>query len=271
MQALAERLESYVGGATFRSAMVLQFSALKTFDPPIDSIAGRVVSDVRRRGKYLIFDLEGPRILLHLSQGGRLDVEEPPKATRPKGGVARLAFEGRPSLLIKEYGTQRKAGIWTLAAGDDGPLERLGPEPFSDEYGRLIATSGDKRRVHTLLRDQRTVAGIGRGYTDDILHRACISPYDTLAKLDPARRDALVDATRSVLEEALAKERQRTGGLPTKLEGRFTAHGRGGAPCPVCGTRLERVSYEDYEIAYCPNCQTGGKVLADRRMSRLIK
>ncbi|HEV3472223.1 MAG TPA: zinc finger domain-containing protein, partial [Actinomycetota bacterium] len=202
---------------------------------------------------------------------GRVDVEEPPKRTRPKGAVARLFFDGRPSVLIKEYGTQRKAGLWTLAEGDDGPLERLGPEPFSDEFAVLIATTTDTRRIHTILRDQRTVAGIGRGYSDDILHRAELSPYISAAKLDDDARRRLIDATHAVLEEALAKERARTGGLPTKLDDRFTVHGRSGSPCPVCGTRLERVSYEDYEIAYCPRCQTGGKVLADRRMSRLIK
>ena len=271
MQALAERLNTYVGGADLAGATILQFSALKTFDPAIDDLVGRPVVDVGRRGKYLVFDLDGPRLLVHLSQGGRVDVEEPPKQTRPKGAVARLFFEGRPSVLIKEYGTQRKAGLWTLAPGDAGPLARLGPEPFSDEFAELIMASRETRRVHTILRDQRTIAGIGRGYSDDILHRAELSPYDSIAKLNDDVRRRLVDATHAVLEEALAKERARTGGLPTKLDDRFTVHGRAGLPCPACGTRLERVSYEDYEIAYCPDCQTGGKILADRRMSRLIK
>ena len=271
MQALAERLNDYVGGTNFTGATILQFSALKTFDPALDDLMGRSVVDVGRRGKYLVFDLDGPRLLVHLSQGGRVDVEEPPKTTRPKGAVARLSFEERPAILVKEYGTQRKAGLWTLAAGDEGPLDRLGPEPFSDEFAELIMESRDTRRVHTILRDQRTIAGIGRGYSDDILHRAELSPYDSLAKLDHDARRGLIDATHAILEEALAKERARTGGLPTKLDDRFTVHGRAGSPCPACGTTLERVSYEDYEIAYCPRCQTGGKVLADRRMSRLIK
>ena len=271
MQALAERLDHYVGGRGFAGATVLQFSALKTFSPSLEELTGRKVTSVSRRAKYLVFDLEGPRLLVHLSQGGRLDVEDPPKHTRPKGSVARLRFEGAPALLIKEYGTQRKAGLWTLAPGDDGPLERLGPEPFSDEFRELLMTSTDRRRLHTLLRDQKTVAGIGRGFVDDILHRAQLSPYETLARLDEAGRDRLVAAIHEVLDDALAKERKRSGGLPTKLEGRFTVHGLFGRPCPRCGTRLERVSYEDYEITYCPSCQTGDKILADRRMSRLIK
>ena len=271
MQALAERLQVYVGGSTFSGATILQFSALKTFDPAVDDLVGRRLVGVGRRGKYLVFDLDGPRLLCHLSQGGRLDVEEPPKQTRPKGAVARLHFYDRPSILVKEYGTQRKAGLWTLAAGDEGPLAKLGPEPFSDSFTKFVMTSDDRRRVHTILRDQRTVAGIGRGFSDDILHRAELSPYDPLAKLDEDARRRLLEATHVVLEEALAKERDRSGGLPTKLEGRFTVHGRAGSPCPACATRLERVSYEDYEIAYCPSCQTGGKILADRRMSRLVK
>jgi formamidopyrimidine-DNA glycosylase len=271
MQALAERLTGYVGGHAFTGATVLQFSALKTFDPPIESFAGRVLSDVGRRAKYLVLSFDGPRLLIHLSQGGRMDVEDPPKSTRPKGAVARLSFEDAPSLLVKEYGTERKAGLWALAAGDDGPLARLGPEPFSDDFADFVLTTADTRRIHTWLRDQRTVAGIGRGYSDDILHRARLSPYVKVTKLDEDDRRRLLDAIHSVLEEALAKERGRTGGLPTKLNDRFTVHGRFGSPCPVCGTRLERVSYEDHEVAYCPQCQTGGKILADRRLSRLVK
>jgi len=271
MQALAERLGGYLGGHTFTGATVLQFSALKTFDPPIESYTGLVLDDVGRRGKYLVLSYGGPRMLIHLSQGGRVDVEDPPKRTRPKGAVARLFFDDAPSVLVKEYGTQRKAGLWTLAADDDGPLARLGPEPFSDEFAELVMTTTEARRIHTWLRDQRTVAGIGRGHSDDILHRAKLSPYEKATKLDGDQRRRLLDAIRSVLEEALVKERDRTGGLPTKLAGRFTVHGRFGSPCPACGTRLERVSYEDYEVAYCPTCQTGGKILADRRMSRLVK
>lgn len=271
MQALAERLDAAVAGAVLTEIAPLQFSAMKTFDPPSDAFVGRVVESVGRRGKYLVFGFGGPRILVHLSQGGRVDLEDPPKATKPKGSVVRFVFEGKPSILIKEYGTQRKAGWWTLAEGDDGPLERLGPDPFSEEFEELVLTAEDGRRVHTILRDQRTLSGIGRGYSDDILHRARLSPYDSLKKLDAAQRRTLIDATREVLDSALAEERKRTGGLPTKIEGRFEIHGRHGFPCPRCGADLRRVSYEGYEISYCPECQTKGKVLADRRMSRLIR
>jgi len=271
MQALAERLDAYAGRKTLASIVALQFSAVKTFDPPAEAFEGKVLTAVGRRGKYLVMDFAGPRILVHLSQGGRVDVEEPPKQTKPKGSVVRFVFDAGPSILIKEYGTQRKAGWWTLAAGDDGPLGRLGPEPYSPEFEQMILTADDGRRIHTLLRDQRTVAGIGRGYSDDILHRVRLSPYDSLKKLDEDRRRALVEATRAVLDEALERERARAGGLPTKIDKHFTVHGRYGYPCPRCGADLRRVSYEGYEVAYCPDCQTGGKVLADRRMSRLIR
>jgi formamidopyrimidine-DNA glycosylase len=271
MQALAERIDELFAGALLRRVTPLQFSAAKTADPPIEGLYGRALDSVGRRGKYLVMHFGGPRVLVHLSQGGRVDFEDPPKTTRPKPGVVRFFFDERPSILVKEFGTQRKAGWWVLADGDDGPLERLGPEPGSAEFDELILTSADRRRVHTILRDQRTVAGIGRGFSDDILHRARLSPYVSLAKLDESDRRALLDATKEVLDAALARERGRTGGLPTKLVGRFVVHGRHGEPCPRCGDELKRVWHEDYEIAYCPSCQTDGKVLADRRLSRLIR
>jgi len=290
MQALAERLGAAVGGGVLERAVPIQFSALKTFDPSPESLVGRRVAGVGRRGKYVIVGFEevepptgsaagvgtsgdptGSKLLFHLSQGGRVDIEDPPKSTRPRGGVLRLLFADRPSVLIKEFGTERKAGWWVTGPGDDGPLVGLGPEALSDEFVALLLEGADRRRVHTLLRDQRTVAGIGRGYSDDILHAARISPYATLASLRPDERQALVDAVRSVLTQGLEAERKRRGGLPTKLGDHFSVHRGHGRPCPRCGEDLRRVSYESYEVTYCPECQSGGKVLADRRMSRLVR
>jgi formamidopyrimidine-DNA glycosylase len=208
---------------------------------------------------------------VHLSQGGRVNVEDPPKSTKPRGSVVRFRFEDRPSVLVKEFGRERKAGWWVLAEGDEGPLAKLGPEPDTPEFERLVLEGEDGRRVHTMLRDQRIVAGIGRGYSDDILHRAKLSPYASLASLELGQRKELLAAVASVLDEALAAERRRSGGLQTKIGDHFTVHGRYGEPCPVCGDDLRRVSYESHEVTYCPTCQTGGKVLADRRLSRLIR
>lgn len=271
VQALAERLEAAVPGAVFVRAEPLQFSSLKTVTPRAVDLAGRTLERVGRRGKYLVFEFGGPRILVHLSQGGRVDVENPPKTTKPRGAVVRFFFKGRPGILVREFGRERKAGWWVLAEGDDGPLAVLGPEPESPAFERLVLESADARRVHTILRDQRTVAGIGRGYADDVLHRTKLSPYATLASLGAGERRALLDAVREVLADALELERRRTGGLPTKIGDHFTVHGRFGTPCPACAADLRRVSYESHEVTYCPACQTGGKVLADRRLSRLIR
>jgi formamidopyrimidine-DNA glycosylase len=271
VQALAERLDQLLAGASLSGLDPLQFSALKTYDPPPDALIGRAVLGVGRRGKYVVFGFDGLRLLIHLSQGGRIDVEDPPKATKPRGAVLRLRFEDRPSILVKEFGTERRAGWWVLGAGDEGPLDRLGPEPTDEAFAALLISGEDGRRVHTILRDQKTVAGIGRGYSDDILHRARLSPYATLAGLSEEERRQVLDAVHHVLAEALEEERRRSGGLPTKLGDRFAVHNRYGHPCPRCGEDLRRVSYESHEVTYCPRCQTGGKVLADRRMSRLVR
>jgi formamidopyrimidine-DNA glycosylase len=271
VQAMAERLAAVAVGARFAGATPLQFSGLKTFAPSPESLVGRVVEGVGRRGKFALFELGGPRIAFHLSQGGRVEIEDPPKSTRPKPAVVRFFFENRPAILLKEFGTERKAGWWVLAEGDDGPMALLGPEPYSDEFRDLIMNGDDQRRIHTMLRDQRTVAGVGRGYSDDILHRAQISPYETLKGLGAERRARLVETVHQVLEEGLVEERKRVGGLPTKVGDHWIVHGRHGTPCPRCGADLRRVSYEAYEVTYCPTCQTGGKVLADRRLSRLVR
>jgi formamidopyrimidine-DNA glycosylase len=184
----------------------------------------------------------------------------------------RLRFDHDTAVLVREWGTERKAAWWVLAPGDDGPLGSLGPEVDSQEFADLVLHGEDKRRIHTWLRDQHTVVGVGRGYADDALWRAQLSPYATLAQLDDAQRQRLLDAVRGVLADGLEKERRREGGLSeNKLGTNFDVHGRFGTPCPRCGEPLKRVSYESREVAYCPTCQTGGKVLADRRLSRLLK
>jgi formamidopyrimidine-DNA glycosylase len=269
--ALAERIAAQVAGHPFAGAVPLSFSGLKTVVPGPETLVGQRLERVGRRGKFLVFEFGGPRLLIHLSQGGRVDVEDPPKTTKPKGAVVRLRFGGAPAILIKEFGTERKAGWWVVAEGDDGPLSKLGPDVDSPEGEALLLESDDRRRVHTLLRDQRTIAGVGRGYSDDALHEARISPFATLASLDRPTRERLVTALHKVLADGLEVERKRKGGLPPKVGDHWVVHGRHGQPCPRCGGDLRRVSYEAYEVAYCPACQTDGKILADRRLSRLIR
>lgn len=278
IQALAERLDAALAGSTLERYEPLGFSALKTATPSPDELLGRRIEGVGRRGKYLAWRFEGGlRVALHLAQGGRLDVERPTKATKPRGSVVRLVFSGGSTaaatgVLVREHGTQRKAGWWVLGPSDDGPLATLGPEPDSDAFAELLRTDPSTRRLYTWLRDQRTVAGIGRGYTDDALHRAGLSPFAPLASLDADARERLRSSIVAVLSEALGAERQRGGGLSeAKLGDRFTVHNRAGQPCPACGSPLRRVSFDSYEVTYCSTCQTGGKELADRRLSRLLR
>ena len=282
MQALAERLDARLAGMTLRRADLLGFSSLKTYDPSPDSLKGATLRSVSRRAKYLVWEFDtGTRIVLHLSQAGRLDLEDPPKKTKPRGSVARFVFADGPDdldgkgigVLVREHGTQRKASWWVLGPGDEGPLAGLGPEPGSEAFATFIRTSDSNRHLTTDLRDQHVVSGIGRGWGDDILHRAKLSPFASLRSLTPAQREDLLRAATDVLAEALELERRRPGGLSeAKLGGRFSVHGRFGQPCPTpCGDTLCRVSFESYEMTYCPTCQTGGKVLADRRLSRLLK
>jgi formamidopyrimidine-DNA glycosylase len=285
MQALSERLDALLAGSTLERADLLGFSSLKTYAPAPDSLVGHQLLSVGRRAKYLVFTFDDDnRIVVHLSQAGRLDMEDPPKKTKPRGSVARFTFTTAPTdggdsrtpgtlaLLVREHGTQRKASWWVLAPGDDGPLADLGPEPGTEAFADFIRTSDSNRHLTTDLRDQHTVSGIGRGWGDDILQRAKLSPFSSLRSLTEEQREELIKSAVDVMQEALELERTREGGLSeAKLGGRFKIHNRFGQPCPTCGDTLKRVSFESYEMSYCPTCQTGGKVLADRRLSRLLK
>ena len=234
MQALSERLDTLLEGATLVRAELLSFSSLKTYAPAPDDLKGRQVRSIGRRAKYLVWEFDdGNRLVLHLSQAGRLDIEDPPKKTKPRGAVARFTFTTAgesPSaigVLVREYGTQRKASWWVLAPGDEGPLAGLGPEVGSHAFAELIRSSDSRRHLTTDLRDQHVVAGIGRGWGDDILHRAKVSPFASLRSLTPEQREALLTAATDVLAEALELERGRDGGLSeAKLGGRFKVHGR---------------------------------------------
>jgi formamidopyrimidine-DNA glycosylase len=272
IRALSERLHARYAGAALVQAEPLSFSGLKTVAPGPEALTGQELASVGHRGKFLVLAFDSALgMLIHLSQGGRIDLETGKRVSRPKNGVVRLRFDRDPPVLVKEWGTERKAGWWILGPGDDGPLAKLGPDPFSDEFAALVRNGDDTGRLHAMLRDQRRVAGIGRGYSDDILHRARLSPYRSLGSLKEEERERLLHAVESVLSEALEVERRREGGLPTKLGDHFTVHGKSGTPCPTCGADLRRVSFESHEVVYCPSCQTGGRRLSDRRLDRIVR
>ena len=220
---------------------------------------------------------------MHLSQAGRLDIEEPPKKTKPRGSVARFVFgpgdagldtEGI-GILVREHGTQRKASWWVLAPGDEGPLAGLGTRAGERGVRRLRPHQRLNRHLTTDLRDQHVVSGIGRGWGDDILHRAKLSPFASLRSLSPAQREDLLAAVSDVLADALELERARAGralgGQARRPLQRCTTASASPARRRAAATRCAGVSFESYEMTYCPTCQTGGKVLADRRLSRLLK
>ena len=282
MQALSERLSTVLVGMTLRRAELLGLPA-KTYAPTPESLYNQTLVSVGRRAKYLVWGFEHgtPDRPAPFSGGTsryRVPTEEDETSWSRRCALSSPRDEDgyeAPNIgvLVREYGTQRRASWWVLAAGDEGPLLGLGPEPGSAAFAEIIRTSDSRRRLTTDLRDQHFVSGIGRGWGDDILHRAKLSPFASLHSLRAEQRETLLSAVTDVLAEALELERTRDGGLSeAKLGGRFKVHGRAEEPCPTpCGDSLRRVSFESYEMTYCPTCQTGGRPLADRRLSRLLK
>ena len=239
MQALAERLEAWLDGATFEGYTPLGFSGLKTYDPPPEALVGRTLLGVGRRAKYLILDFDDDlRMLVHLSQAGRIDFEQPPKTTKPKGSVVRLEVRRQPRRLRARARHRTQGRLVGARPGRRRPAREARARSDERRVRRVGAHGDDGRRVHTILRDQRTVAGVGRGYADDILHRAKLSPYASLKSMKPDERERLLAALHEVLADGLERERTREGGLSqNKLGEHFTVHGKRGVPCPVCGDR----------------------------------
>jgi formamidopyrimidine-DNA glycosylase len=272
VQAHAERLTEQFAGTELERFVPLAFTALKTFSPGPEVAHGHPLESVGRRGKHLLLRFEPATFVVHLMQGGRLRVDEK-QAARPRNGVARWRFADGRALLLTEAGTERKAGVWVVAGDPTGqpPLDDLGPEAGEvdrDTLARLLAEH--PMRLHTWLRDQRIVAGLGRRLANEISHRAELSPFAPTARLDPAAVDALHAAIRDCLAESLAAERRRTD-MSASKERPGAVHHREGQACPVCGDRVRAVEYRAYTVNYCPTCQTGGKVLADNTTSRFLK
>jgi len=274
VQAHAERLTEEFAGRTLRRFVPLTFTALKTARPAPDEAYGQPLLDVGRRGKYLLLRFEPVTFVVHLMQGGRLLVDTKQSA-KPRGGQARWVFgDDGPALLLTEQGTERRAGVWCVPTEDvltALPLERLGPEAATIEPSELAARFADRSmRIHGFLRDQRSVAGVGRRLANEILHRAKISPFAMTGKLGAAGAATVVTATRDAVAAGLAYERGRDD-MSSSKDRPGRVHGRTGEPCPVCGDTVRAVEYSGYTVNYCPTCQTGGKVLADNTTSRFLR
>jgi len=273
----ARRIDAALRGATIESAMAPGINALKTFDPPLDALAGRTVAAVRRRGKHLVVDVSGDlSLLIHLMSAGRLQLYDRRASMKDRTSRLLVRIEGERELRLREFGTKQRAWVKLLATKaveQDDAIATLGPEAWPDppEMRELLAGQG-ARPLHAVLRDQRVITGIGRSWVDEILWTARLSPFK--------RGDDLDDAEGAALREAIVT---RLGGaiehyeavlqlpLPDKLPLPLEVHRRQGEPCPRCGTTIEAVHYEDYVLCYCPQDQTGGRVLKDRRLSRLLK
>jgi len=272
LRAHAERLQEQFAGSVLSGFRPITFTALKTVIPVPDDAYGHPLTSVGRRGKYLLLRSETVTFVVHLMQGGRLRADEK-QAAKPRGGIARWTFEDGRALLLTEPGSERKAGVW-VASGDleaQAPLLGLGPEADQlDAEGWSAVLAGRGARLHGVLRDQRAVAGIGRRLANEICHRARLSPFANGAKLNAEQVGQLADGASACIAESLAEERARSD-LSSSAERTSQVHGRAGAPCPVCGDEVRAVRYRSYTVAYCPTCQTGGKVLADNTTSKFLK
>lgn len=272
VHAHAERLSTSFGGAVLQRFEPLSFTALKTFDPPADAVVGAALDDVSRRGKHLLLRFGELTAVVHLMQGGRLRVDDK-QSRKPRFGLARWKFEDGRALLLTEAGTDHRAGVWMVRgeARDQPPLDDLGPEADeidADALARLF--SEHSMRLHTFLRDQRLVAGLGRRLANEVCHRAQLSPFAATKKLGAEGASAVVAAIRAAVAEGLEYERSRDD-MSSSKERPGRVHGRAGEPCDVCGDTIRAVEYRDYTVSYCATCQTGGKVLADNTTSKFLK
>lgn len=282
--AIADYVAEKAVGTTVRRVDVAALSVLKTFKPGPHDLVGATVTRTRRIGKYFILDAqkgdEELALVVHLSRAGWLRWSDKlsPTPLRP-GGKSPIALrvhvgpEGE-GFDLTEAGTQKRLAVWIVHDPNEiDMVATLGPDALAvtrDEFGAIL--SGSRAQLKTLLRDQRTIAGIGNAYSDEILHAAKLSPFAAAKSLDEAQADALYEAMRSELDDAVRRSvGQHVATLKAEKRSGMQVHARTGSPCPVCGDVVREVSFADRSFQYCATCQTGGKVLADRRMSKLLK
>jgi formamidopyrimidine-DNA glycosylase len=269
MEAWRRALAGPVSAFPIAKAGPAHVATLKTVSPPLSTLEGRRLAGAERRGKRLLFPTDDGELVLlvHLMTAGRLKYLRAGEQG-PKTPAFRLRFEGAAELVLTEAGAKKRAGVWLLTPEQaEAELAHLGPEALGLSREQLVAALGaESRRLHPLLRDQRALAGIGRAWSNEILHTARLSPFALSSQLDDDEVDRLAVAIESELARGL--ELRERGAGDKKV---YRVHDRLGQPCPVCGTLVARVDFEEHTIYYCPSCQTGGRVLKDRRLSRLLR
>ena len=282
VEALSVDLRTRLQDRAITRVDIAAFSALKTFDPPLSALHGVLVDDVTRHGKFLDIEASGLHLVVHLSRAGWVRWRDevpalPPKPSNKSPLAARVCLDNGAGLDITEAGTQKRLAIYVVRDPMDVPgITRLGPDPLSDDFTpetlRAILDDAGRSQLKGVLRSQSIIAGIGNAYSDELLHAARMSPFKPASSLDGDELMVLYNAIRTVLGDAVARS---SGLAASELKGEkkshLAVHGRTGQACPVCGDTVREVSFADSSLQYCPTCQTGGKLLADRRMSRLLK
>jgi formamidopyrimidine-DNA glycosylase len=269
MEAWRRALNDPVSAFPIVKAGPAHIATLKTFDPPLSTLEGRKLAGAERRAKRLLFPTEEDDLILlvHLMTAGRLKLLQFGEKG-PKTPAFQLVFEGGSRLILTEAGSKKRAGVWLLTREEaEQELAHLGPEALgigAERLGEIVA--GESRRLHSLLRDQRVISGIGRAWANEILHHARLSPFALSRELDSGEVERLATS----MDEELARglELRERGANDART---YRVHNKLGEPCHVCGTPIARVDYEEHTVYYCPECQTGGRILKDRRLSRLLR
>jgi formamidopyrimidine-DNA glycosylase len=279
VEALAAYVRERAAGHRVARIDVAAISALKTFDPPISAANEKLITGASRHGKFLDIELEGDlHLIIHLARAGWLQYREQiaPAPLRPgKGPIAlRVRIDDGSGFDLTEAGTQKKLAAYLVRDPKEVPgVSRLGPDALEvtrEEFGKALKSR--RGQLKGVIKEQEVLAGIGNAYSDEILHAAKISPFAITDRLTEEQLDRLYEATRSVLTDAVARSvGQKAATLKGEKRSGLVVHNRTGLPCPVCGDTIREVSYADSNFQYCPRCQTGGKQLADRRLSRLIR
>jgi formamidopyrimidine-DNA glycosylase len=282
VEALALDLKGRLDGHAIGKVHIVAFSALKTFDPPVQALEGTLVDDVTRRGKFLDIEASGLHVVFHLARAGWIRWRDEVPAVPPRPSIksplaVRIVLDDESGLDVTEAGTKKSLAAYVVRDPQDVPgIASLGPDPLTDDFTlerfRDILKAEGRKQLKGVLRHQGTIAGIGNAYSDEILHAARMSPFKPASSLLESDDDTdlvvLYDAIRVTLGDAVERSR---GLAASELKGEKKVHGRAGEACPVCGDTVREVSFADSSLQYCPTCQTGGKPLADRRMSRLLK